>query len=649
LTVPFTLPRLPVPIILPVKFMATSTLPAHQRLTFGLVVAALGVVYGDIGTSPLYGLRICFEGPRALPVTPENVLGLLSLIFWSLVVLISVKYLVLVLRADNKGEGGILALMTLLTKARKNPVLRHGLILTLGLFGASLLYGDGLITPVISVLSAVEGLNTVTPSFGIFIVPISLGILLFLFWFQKHGSGTIGKVFGPIMLLWFTAIAVLGLFSIVKNPMVLLAIDPRCAVSYFLLNRIHGFFTLGTVFLVLTGGEALYADIGHFGKSPIRAGWFYLVFPALLLNYFGQGAYLLQHPADAENLFYRLAPQWMLLPCVVLATAATVIASQAVISGVFSLARQSIQLGYFPRLSIIHTSSTTIGQVYLPAINGLLCVGTVILVLAFRHSEKLAGAYGVAVATTMLITSILLFLVMRRLWKWNLFVSCGIISLFLLCDISFFSANLMKIKDGGWVSIAVAIVAYFLMLTWDKGRVMLREKIVSAAVSMKDFLADVVTLKPIRVPGTAVFLAGNTAGVPRTLLHNYKHNKILHDHVVILTVVTREIPRVEDTERADVSELGNGFYWITLHYGFSETPDIPATLKKVAVKGVSFDPMQTTYFLGRETLVPSLRRETMPRWRKSAFSFLSRNACDASKFFCIPPNRVIEIGIQIEL
>ena len=620
-----------------------------QKLMIGIVIAALGVVYGDIGTSPLYALRICFEGPKALPVTSGNVLGLLSLIFWSLVILISVKYLVLVLRADNKGEGGILALMTLLTKTQKHPALRHGLILTLGLFGASLLYGDGLITPVISVLSAVEGLNTVTPSFGIFVVPISLGTLLFLFWFQKRGSGTIGKVFGPIMLLWFAVMAVLGLLSIVKNPIVLIAIDPRHAVSYFLLNRIHGFFTLGTVFLVLTGGEALYADIGHFGKRPIRAGWFYIVFPALLLNYFGQGAYLLQNPANVENLFYRLAPQWLLLPFVVLATMATVIASQAVISGVFSLARQSIQLGYFPRLSIIHTSSTTIGQVYLPAINGLLCVGTVILVLAFRHSEKLAGAYGVAVATTMLITTVLLYLVMRRLWKWNLFASCGIISLFLLLDVSFFAANLMKIKDGGWVSIVVAIGAFFLMLTWDKGRVMLRQKIVSAAVSVKDFLADVETLKPTRVPGISVFLAGNQAGVPRTLLHNYKHNKILHNHVVMLTVVTSEIPRVEDAERADVSVLDNGFYWITLHYGFSETPDIPAALKKVPLYGVSFDPMQTTYFLGRETLVPSLYRESMPRWRKSVFSFLSRNACDASKFFCIPTNRVIEIGIQIEL
>ena len=613
------------------------------------MVAALGVVYGDIGTSPLYAFRICFDGPGALPVNAENILGVLSLIFWSLGILISVKYLSYVLRADNKGEGGILALMTLLTKAGKNPVVKRGIIILLGLFGASLLYGDGLITPVISVLSAVEGLDMVTPAFHPFIIPVSLATLLFLFLFQKRGSGAIGKVFGPIMLLWFSVMGLLGLLSIIHNPGVLLAIDPRHAVWFFLHNHMRGFFTLGTIFLVLTGGEALYADIGHFGKRPIRVGWFYIVFPALVLNYFGQGAFLLRNPAAAENLFYRLAPQWSVLLLVALSTVATVIASQAVISGVFSLARQSVQLGFFPRLAIIHTSDTTIGQVYVPVINGMLCVGTIILVLAFKKSDSLAGAYGVAVATTMLITTVFLLLAMRKIWKWNLYAATGLCSVFFAMDLAFFCANLMKIKDGGWLSLAVAVSVMFVMITWDDGRKMLRERIVTGALSMKDFLADVVATRPTRVSGTAVFLAGNPTGVPRTLLHNYKHNKILHDHVVILNVVTKEVPFVDASERLEVSDLGHGFYWATAMFGFSESPDIPETLKAAAGDGLTFDPMQTTFFLGRETLVLSHKHHKMQAWRKGVFSFLSRNACDASKFFHIPVNRVIEIGMQIEL
>jgi KUP system potassium uptake protein len=629
--------------------MTTSPSPERQKLTLGLIVAALGVVYGDIGTSPLYALRICFDGRGALPVTSGNILGVLSLIFWALVILISVKYLSFVLRADNNGEGGILAITTLLVKANKNPVVKRGVVLLLGLFGASLLYGDGLITPVISVLSAVEGLNTVTPAFTPFVLPLSLVVLLFLFWFQKSGSGTIGKVFGPIMLVWFTIIGMLGLFSVCANPIVLLAINPQYIFPFFLHNRIHAFFTLGTLFLVLTGGEALYADIGHFGTRPIRSGWFYIVFPALILNYFGQGAFLLRNPTLTDNLFYRVAPPWAVLPLVVLATIATVIASQAVISGVFSLARQSVQLGFLPRLSIIHTSPTTIGQVYVPVFNGLLCAGTIILVLAFRQSDSLAGAYGVAVATTMLITTLFLFLIMRKIWNWNTFAAAGVALVFFAIDFTFFCANLMKIKDGGWISLAVAGAVMFLMITWDDGRRILRQRIVSAAISMKDFVADVVSLKPIRVPGISVFLAGNQAGVPRTLLHNYKHNKILHHQVVILTVVTKDVPVVDESERLDVAELGNGFYWITARYGFSETPDIPATLATASVRGISFDPMQTTFFLGRETLIVSREKGPLSLLRKGVFGFLSRNACDASKFFRIPPNRVIEIGIQVEL
>lgn len=627
-----------------------TPIPVRSRpLAFGLIIAALGVVYGDIGTSPLYAFRICFDGPGAVPVCAGNILGVLSLIFWSLGILISVKYLSFVLRADNKGEGGILALMTLLTKTGKNPAVKRGIIILLGLFGASLLYGDGLITPVISVLSAVEGLDTATPAFHPFILPLSLATLLILFLFQKHGSGAIGRVFGPIMLTWFFIIGCLGLLSIIHNPGVLLAIDPRHGVWFFLHNRMRGFFTLGTIFLVLTGGEALYADMGHFGKRPIRAGWFYLVFPALVLNYFGQGAFLLRNPASTENLFFRIAPQWSVLPLVVLATVATVIASQAVISGVFSLARQSVQLGFFPRLAIIHTSHTTIGQVYVPVVNGMLCVGTIILVLAFKKSDSLAGAYGVAVATTMLITTVFLFLAMRKIWKWNMYASIGLCSVFLIMDFAFFCANLMKIKDGGWLSLAVAVSAMFIMITWDDGRRLLRDRIMSAALSMKDFLADVIMIKPTRVPATAVFLAGNAAGVPRTLLHNYKHNMILHQRIVIMTVVTEDVPYIDEAQRIEITDIGNGFFRLILRYGFSETPDVPAAMSGISVAGTGFNPLQTTYFLGRETLIVSQQKGPLSRLRKGVFAFLSRNACDASKFYHIPSNRVIEVGIQVDL
>jgi KUP system potassium uptake protein len=624
--------------------------PARLRFrAFGLIVAALGVVYGDIGTSPLYAFRICFDGPGALPANGENILGVLSLIFWSLGILISVKYLTFVLRADNKGEGGILALMTLLTKTGKNPMAKRGIIIMLGLFGASLLYGDGLITPVISVLSAVEGLDTATLAFHPFILPISLATLIFLFLFQKHGSGVIGRVFGPVMLVWFSVIGLLGLISICHDPFVLLAIDPRHAVRFFLHNHFRGFFTLGTIFLALTGGEALYADIGHFGKRPIRLGWFYLVFPALILNYFGQGAFLLHNPSSAANLFYRIAPQWSVLLLVILATVATVIASQAVISGVFSLARQSVQLGFFPRLAIIHTSHTTIGQVYVPVVNGMLCVGTIILVLAFKKSDSLAGAYGVAVATTMLITTVFLFIAMRKIWKWNLYAATGLCSVFLIMDFAFFCANLMKIKDGGWLSLAVASSVMFIMMTWDDCRKMLREHIMSAALSMKDFLADVITIKPTRVPATAVFLAGNAAGVPRTLLHNYKHNMILHQRIVIMTVVTEEVPYIDEAQRTEITDLGSGFFRLILRYGFSEMPDVPAALSGITVAGTGFNPLQTTYFLGRETLIISQQKGPLSTLRKGVFAFLSRNACDASKYYHIPSNRVIEVGIQVDL
>jgi KUP system potassium uptake protein len=555
-----------------------------------------------------------------------------------------------VLKADNNGEGGVLALMTLLLKSKQNiSNFKSIIILFLGLFGAALLYGDGLITPVISVLSAVEGISSVSPSYDIFIIPSALIILLTLFAFQKHGSGKIGLVFGPIMFIWFFVIGLLGFISILKNPSIFMALDPRYSVYFFLENKMHGFFILGTIFLVLTGGEALYQDIGHFGKKPVRTGWFFIVFPALILNYFGQGAYLLNNPEHADNLFYRLSPSWATIPMVILATVATVIASQAVISGVFSLAKQTVQLGYFPRLSIFHTSSTHIGQVYVPFFNGVLVFGAVILILAFGKSEKLAGAYGVAVSLTMLITTVLLFFAMRQIWKWNFFAAFLPTIIFLSMNVAFLCATLMKIKDGGWISLFIATAIIITNYIWENGRINLRRTIFSAAISMEDFLKEIEKIKPIRVPGIAVFLAGSLAGVPRTLLHNYKHNKILHEKIVILTVLTEEIPIVKEENRMELKDYGLGFYWISLRYGFTETPNILMALSKAKLLGLVFDPMQTTYFLGRETLIVKRKKGRLPNWAKTFFAFLSKNACDASKFFNIPANRVIEIGIQIEM
>lgn len=615
-----------------------------------LTVAALGVVYGDIGTSPLYAFRLCFN--KETPPTEASILGVLSLIFWSLAGLITFKYLVLVLRADNRGEGGILALMALIRRS-DTPAVSIGAKVTVafGLFGAALLYGDGLITPAISVLSAVEGLQVAAPHLGGLVVPLSLMILVGLFWFQKRGTQRVGAVFGPIMLLWFIVIALLGIRHIVQMPHVLAAINPSHAIVFVATHHFQAFVTMGTVFLCMTGGEDLYLDMGHFGKVPIRLGWFALVLPALLLNYFGQGAYLLTHLGESEaqtQIFYRLAPDWSLYPLLILATVATVIASQAVISGAFSLTRQTLQLGYCPRLAIKHTSDSTIGQVYMPVVSWMLLAGTVALVLGFRSSDSLSGAYGLAVSMTMLLTTIMLTIFLRRRWQWNPALIFIVMAPIFVLDATFFASNTLKLAHGGWVGLCVAIVMFTVMVTWHRGRHLMSLKLAEESLGLEVFLQEIQKKPPLRVPGTAVFMTGNADIVPRTLLHNYKHNKVLHETVVLMHVRAEEIPRVPDAERVRIERLQAGFTRIVARYGFSENPDVAALMRGMTIEGLDLDPMKCTFFLGRETLVLGPGRN-MRQWRKHIFAYLSRNAIDASKFFSLPPNRVIEIGVQMEL
>ncbi len=627
-----------------------STFTPKSKVLAGLTLAALGVVYGDIGTSPLYAFRLCFND--ANPPTEASILGVLSLIFWSLAGLITLKYLTLVLRADNRGEGGILALMALIRHdSAKTSARGTRLIVGFGLFGAALLYGDGLITPAISVLSAVEGLQVAAPTLRHWVVPLSLVILIGLFWFQKHGSQRVGTIFGPIMAVWFVTIAILGFRHIMLQPSVLAAMNPAYAIAFFVDHRFHAFVTMGTVFLCMTGGEDLYLDMGHFGRLPIRIGWFTLVLPALLINYFGQGAYLLMHihePASQSQLFYRLAPESMLYPLVILATAATVIASQAVISGAFSLTRQAMQLGYCPRQNIVHTSESTIGQVYLPAVNGMLLVGTVTLVLGFRNSDSLAGAYGLAVSMTMLLTTVMMSIFMHQKWHWHPALVFLVTAPIFTLDITFFASNILKLPHGGWVGLCVATVMFTIMVTWQRGRLLMSNRLTNESLPMTDFLKDVLRSHPLRVPGTAIFLTGNADVVPRTLLHNYKHNRILHENVILLRVMNEEVPRIPDAERTTIDRLEHGFTRIIARYGFSEDPNLTTLLSRLSIPGLNLDPMKCTFFLGRETLIlrPS---KTMLSWRKHLFAFLSRNAWDASKFFRIPPNRVIELGVQMEL
>jgi KUP system potassium uptake protein len=617
----------------------------QKKRFFFLCLASLGIVYGDIGTSPLYALRECFYGEHSIPPSPANVLGVLSLILWSLILIISVKYLILILRADNRGEGGILALATLVSDvARRGKVL-----LLLGLFGAALLYADGMITPAISVLSAVEGLHVATPLFDPYVVPVAIGILVALFIFQSRGTTGVGRVFGPVTVLWFVAIALLGIHQIGRVPEVLGAINPLQAIQFFSRNGGSGFVVLGAVFLAVTGGEALYADIGHFGTAPIRITWFAVVLPALTLNYFGQGALLLRHPEAAANPFFHMTPAWTLYPMVVLATAAAVIASQAIISGAFSLTMQAIQLGYMPRLRVNYTSERVIGQIYVPMVNWALMLSSIGLVLGFGTSSHLAAAYGVAITTTMLITTILFYVVARRRWHWPAVFALPVAAFFISIDLAFFGANMIKVAHGGWFPLLVSTSILFLMLTWRKGRRVLGERLGDICLPLDAFLPSVKDQGIRRVPGTAVYMSGNRFGTPLALLHNLKHNKVLHEQVVLLTVRTEEVPFLADArDRVSLEKLEGGFWRVQVHFGFMEKPDVPSALEGVKEPGLRFHPMRTTYFIGRETILAT-RKLGLSAWRGSLFAWMTRNAGDVTSYFCLPPNGVVELGARVEV
>jgi KUP system potassium uptake protein len=623
---------------------------ASGRRLLALSLLALGIVYGDIGTSPLYALRECFHGAHRVAVTPDNILGILSLIFWSLVVVVMLKYHVYVIRFDNRGEGGILALMGLVGMDRTRSAAVRSTLVVIGVFGAALLYGDGMITPAISVLSAVEGLEIATPLFKPYVLPVTILVLVVLFLFQRRGTSGIGSVFGPVMLVWFATLGVLGLRAILSYPRVLFAINPLYGIRFFLENGLQGFLVLGAVFLVTTGGEALYADLGHFGEKPIQIDWFHIVGPSLVLQYFGQGANLILQPKAAENPFYLLAPKWALYPLVALATVATVIASQAIISGVFSLTRQAIQLGYFPRMQIVHTSRAEIGQVYMPAVNWTVMVATIVLVLGFRSSSNLAGAYGLAVSLTMIITTVLAYVVSRDLLHWSALKAGAITAAFLVGDVAFLGANLFKIDDGGWFPLLVAAAVFTLMTTWRRGRKILTQRLSDGALSPALFVTSLRVRPPVRVPGTAVFMHRSSDAIPPALLHSLKHYKALHQQVILLTVATEEVAHLREDERLQFDDLGEGIYRVGGRYGFMEEPDIPALLARVAAEhGIEIPPMDTTYFLGRETLIITHRPSGMSMWREKIFASMMRNAESAARFFRLPPNRVVELGAQIEL
>ncbi len=614
-----------------------------------LTLAALGVVYGDIGTSPLYSIKEVFGGAHhPVPITPDNVLGILSLFLWSLIIVVTLKYVSFIMRANNKGEGGIIALMTLALHKGNPDSWQQKMLITLGLFGAALFYGDGVITPAISVLSAVEGLELITPAFKPYILPITLAIVVGLFLIQRRGTASVGALFGPVMVLWFAVLALLGGLSIIQHPDVLAAVNPIYGFNFLLGNSLLGFFALGAVVLCITGAEALYADMGHFGAKPIQYAWLVYVMPALIINYFGQGALLLADPSAIENPFYRLAPEWALYPLVILSTIATVIASQAVISGAFSITQQAIQLGYTPRLEVQHTSDQEIGQIYLPALNWLLLASIIALVIGFGTSSNLAAAYGIAVTGTMLITNILAIAVAVRLWDWSpLRAILGALP-FIVIDLGFFLANSVKIPDGGWFPLAFGLAIFILLTTWKRGRELLHNRLAADALQLKPFIEDVSLNGISRVPGTAIFMTPDPDSVPHALLHSLKHYKALHEQVIILSVNVFDVPFVPDIDRVEVRHLAGNFSQVIVQYGFKDEPDIPAALKICHEAGLNIEMMDTSFFLGRETLIPKLGSE-MAYWRELLFVALFRNAGSATAFFKIPSNRVVELGSQVVL
>jgi KUP system potassium uptake protein len=649
---------------LPPQRVHAEAHPTGKRLAV-LSLTALGIVYGDIGTSPLYAFKDGFIGEHGYAATQANVYGMLSLITWALILIVSVKYLVFVVRADNRGEGGMMSLLALVLQSerREGDRRKRAILVLLALVGTALLFGDGMITPAVSVLSAIEGLKIATPAFEPYVMVITLAILIGLFSVQRFGTARVGNLFGPITLLWFLVIAILGLLEITRQPRVLGALSPHHAVAFFLHNGIRGFFVLGAVVLAVTGAEALYADMGHFGKRPIRVAWFGVALPCLLLNYYGQGALLLRDHTAASDPFYLLAPQWMLYPLVALATMATIVASQAMISGGYSLAQQCVQLGYSPRLTIIHTSYKQPGQIYIPEVNKGIMIGCIALVLTFQRSENLTAAYGIAVTGAFTITSIMYSVVAKHRFGWPIAAIAAFLAVFLFMDLSLLAANSLKIVSGGWVTIAIALLVFIVMVTWKTGRTMLNGILQAGSLPMGLFLDDVARKKPPRVPGTAVFMTSTTEGVPVVLLHHLKHNKVLHEQVVLMSISTAEVPEIPAEERLTLEKLSHGFYRVAAHYGFMESPDVPEILYRLRQAGLKARQNETTFYLGHERLLvldkkrapqtgtrraPEGMEEDMARWRKKLFVFLQRNARSATEFFGIPPNRVVELGAQVE-
>ncbi len=619
---------------------------AHSSLA-ALTLGAIGVVYGDIGTSVLYAVKEVF-GSGHVPFTPDNVFGILSIFFWTLTVIVSLKYVTLVLRADNGGEGGLVAMLALASQSVKDRPQLRKVLLIVGIFGTCLFYGDGVITPAISVLSAVEGLEVISPTFKKYVIPLTLVILFGLFAVQKRGTAGIGKFFGPITLVWFASIAVLGLVHIADNPSILWALSPHHALRFIISQPLVTFIILGAVVLCVTGGEALYADMGHFGRKPIRLAWFSIVMPALTLNYFGQGALLLQNPEAVKNPFYMMAPDWALLPLVGLATMATVIASQALISGAFSVTKQVIQLGYLPRLQINHTSIRDTGQIYIPFVNWGLFIAIVLAVVLFKSSSNLASAYGIAVTLDMLITTVLTFFVIRFGWGYPLSLCLAATGFFFVVDLAFFSSNLMKLLEGGWFPLLIGGAIFILMQTWKDGRNLLNDKLRADALDLKSFLEAVFVSPPVRVEGTAVFLTGTPGTVPNALLHNLKHNKVLHQNNLFVTLQSHEVPWVRIDERLTIEALGHNCWQVTLNYGFKNDPDVPGSLRALQAHGCDVDPMTTSYFLSRDTVVPTFG-DGMSFWREKLFAQMHRNASAAADFLKLPNNAVVELGSKIEI
>jgi KUP system potassium uptake protein len=621
--------------------------PGHvpqQASVAKLTMLAIGVVFGDIGTSPLYAFRETFAGHHPLAVDRIHVFGVISLIFWAMMLVVTLKYVTILTRADNKGEGGSLALLALIS--RKGQFRWSAGTMILGVFACALFYGDSMITPAISVLSAVEGLTVVEDGLAPLVIPIAIGILVALFVIQRRGTAKVGALFGPIVTVYFLTLAVLGTLSIARDPTILYALNPWYAVNFFIIDQWLAFLALGSVVLAVTGSEALYADMGHFGRRPIRIGWIYFVLPALMLNYMGQGVLLIETPAAISSPFYLLAPEWFRLPLVFIATLATIIASQAVISGAFSVTQQAIQLGFIPRLSILHTSASAHGQIYIPAINWALMTMVILLVLFFQNSSNLAAAYGVAVTGAMLIDACLLSVVIFSVWKWRAIYAVPLLAVFFIVDIAFFTANLTKVPDGGWFPLAVGLVIFTLLTTWAKGRQLMRDRLREAAMPVEVFIKSAAT-SAARVPGTAVFMTTSAEGVPHSLLHNLKHNRVLHERVLLLTVQIEDVPYVDEDGRCRLTDLGNGFFRLVLRYGFMQETDIPKALQTVQC-GAAFKMMETSFFLSRQTLLPSAR-PGMPIWREKLFAWMLRNAESAMEFFKLPPNRVVELGSQVEI